>query len=159
MNEFLFFLFFVDDIITMYRPENRYQATSFMESLGETFDVKDMGELKWFLGVRVIRDRPNRKLWLCQDSYVDKITRRFNLEFDKSPKTPMSTEAFEKNPNIASPQEIHLYQQKVGSLLYATIITRPDVARTANKLSEYLTNPSKTHFAAVDRAIAYLYGT
>jgi hypothetical protein len=43
---FLFFLFFVDDIITLYHPENRSQVISFMESLRETFDVKDMGELK-----------------------------------------------------------------------------------------------------------------
>jgi hypothetical protein len=33
--------------------------------------MKDLGELKWFLGVRVVRDRPNRKLWLCQDSYIE----------------------------------------------------------------------------------------
>ena len=43
--------------------------------------------------------------------------------------------------------------------LYATTITRPDATRTANKQSEFLTNPSKEHFDAIDRAIGYLYGT
>jgi hypothetical protein len=47
----------------------------------------------------------------------------------------------------------------VGSLLYATTITRPDAARAANKLSEFLINPSARHQEAVDRAILYLYGT
>ena len=56
-------------------------------------------------------------------------------------------------------QEIHLYQCKVGSILYAAIITRPDIARTASKLSEFLQNPSPRHHAAVDQAITYLYGT
>ena len=56
-------------------------------------------------------------------------------------------------------QEIHAYQQKVGSLLYAVTITRPDVARTASKLSEFLQNPSPHHYAAVDQAIAYLHST
>jgi hypothetical protein len=63
------------------------------------------------------------------------------------------------NDGQATPQEIYLYQRKVGSLLYATTITRPDVARAANKLSEFLLNPSARHQDAVDRAISYLYGT
>jgi hypothetical protein len=47
----------------------------------------------------------------------------------------------------------------VGSLLYAITITRPDTARTANKLSEFLINPSVRHQEAVNRAILYLYKT
>ena len=47
----------------------------------------------------------------------------------------------------------------MGSLLYATTVTRPDTARAANKLSEFLMNPSARHQEAVDRAISYLYGT
>ena len=70
----------------------------------------------------------------------------------------MTIDPLVKNPGTALPQEIYLYQQKVGSLLYATTITRPDAARTANKLSEFLSNPSKEHLDAVDRAISYLYG-
>jgi len=58
-----------------------------------------------------------------------------------------------------SPQQTCLYQQKVGSILYAAVITRPDVAKTASKLSEFLQNPSPHHHAAADQAISYLYGT
>jgi hypothetical protein len=71
----------------------------------------------------------------------------------------MTTEELVPNSEQATAQEIQLYQRKVGSLLYATTITRADAARTANKLSEFLTNPSQRHLDAVDRAIAYLYGT
>jgi len=55
-------------------------------------------------------------------------------------------------------QKIHLYQHKMSSILYAAIITRPDIARTASKLSEFLQNLSSCHHAAVDQAITYLYG-
>jgi hypothetical protein len=41
--------------------------------------MEDLGDLRWFLGIRIIRDRPARKLWLCQDSYIEKITNRFNI--------------------------------------------------------------------------------
>jgi hypothetical protein len=47
----------------------------------------------------------------------------------------------------------------VGSLLYATTITRPDAARAVNKLSEFLTNPSQDHLDAADRVIEYLFST
>lgn len=57
----------------------------------------------------------------------------------------------------ATPQDTYAYQRKVGSLLYATTITRPDVARTANRLSEYLMNPGPLHHEAINRALAYLY--
>jgi hypothetical protein len=41
----------------------------------------------------------------------------------------------------ADKQQIHLYQQKVGSANYAAVVTRPDIARTIQKLSEFLVNP------------------
>ena len=63
------------------------------------------------------------------------------------------------NPAQASQQDIYVYQRKVGSMLYAANITRPDMARTASKLSEFSRNPSPIHDAAATRAIAYLYQT
>jgi hypothetical protein len=59
----------------------------------------------------------------------------------------------------ATSAQIHHYQQKVGSILYATVISRPDAARTVNKLAEFLTNLAEKHLEAADRAIAYLYAT
>jgi hypothetical protein len=41
--------------------------------------MEDLGELRWFIGIRIIRDRLARKLWLYQDSYIEKITNRFNI--------------------------------------------------------------------------------
>jgi transposase InsO family protein len=159
MNDYLFLIFFIDDIIILSHKENASRVTEFKKRLMESFDIKDLGELKWFLGIRVIRDRPNRKLWLCQDSYIEKIANRFNLVVDKFPKTPMTTDLLHKNPDTATAQVIHSFQQKVGSLLYATVITRPDAARAAGKLGEFLMNPSMSHHDAADRLIQYLYGT
>ena len=158
-NQRLVVIFFVDDILPMFHPQNRHKYEEFKEAFGRKYQMRDMGELKWFLGIRVERDQERRKLWLCQDSYIEKIAHRFHLEDRKPPNTPMSTEALVKNEGQATPQEIYLYQQKVGSLLYATTITRPDVAKSASKLSEFLINPSQRHLEAADRAIAYLYGT
>lgn len=63
----------------------------------------------------------------------------------KAPPTLMTTDELLPYDCQASPQEIYGYQRKIGSFTYATAITRPDVSRTANKLSEFLTNPSLAH--------------
>jgi hypothetical protein len=104
--------------------------------------MRDLGELSWFLGIRIIRDRPHRKLWLCQDAYIKKIANTFHLTDRKPPATPLVLDELVPSDKQASPQDIYLYQRKMGSLLYTTIITRADAARAANKLSEFLTNPS-----------------
>jgi hypothetical protein len=59
----------------------------------------------------------------------------------------------------ANNQYINQYQQKVGSFLFATIISRPDSAKAATILSEFLTNPNEKHMTAIEHAISYLYNT
>jgi hypothetical protein len=51
------------------------------------------------------------------------------------------SKALSKNKDIATPSQIFEYQQKVGLLLYAAIITRPDIAFTTAKLLEFVQNP------------------
>jgi len=121
--------------------------------------MKDLGELNWFLGIRVIRDRQQCKLWICQDSYIEKITHKYNLQFRKHPSTPMSTDPLTPNTQQASPQQILAYQGKTGSINYATTQTRPDAARAASNLAEFATNPSQQHQDAADQTILYLDGT
>lgn len=125
----------------------------------EKFEFKDMGDLKWFLGIRVIRDRDDRKLWLCQDSYLENLAKKFDLTGSVRFKTPMGVEELLPNEGLATPEFQLLYQQKIGSIIYPSIITRPDVAFACNKLSQFLQNPSKAHMVAADRIILYLNGT
>jgi hypothetical protein len=155
-------LFNVDDIIVVNKkdPEARKEAQRFKQALEGRYELHHLGEVRWSLGIRVIRDRTARKLWLCQDSYIDKMAARYHLNDQiRSPKTPMACSELVPREDQATPAQIHHYQQKVGSILYATVISRPDAARTANKLAEFLMNPSEKHLEAADQAIAYLYGT
>ena len=54
--------------------------------------MREIEELKWFLRIRVLRDRKARKIWLCQDSYIDKIATTFNLTYSYGFKTLMAIE-------------------------------------------------------------------
>ena len=53
-------------------------AFEFREALKSRYELRKMGEAKLFLGVRIIRKRDERKIWLCQDSYIDKIANDTN---------------------------------------------------------------------------------
>ena len=73
--------------------------------------------------------------------------------------TPLLTEELTPGIEKPTPQNIYAYQYKVGSILYAATMTRPDVACMAGKLSEFLRNPSLQHQEIANRAITYLYST
>ena len=73
--------------------------------------------------------------------------------------TPLPTKELTAGIENPSPQDIYAYQRKVGSILYAATMTRPDVACMAGKLSEFLQNPSPQHQGIANQAITYLYGT
>src|SRR5262249_38587731 len=72
--------FYVDDIIMMFRKENQARFKEIKKGLFQAYEIKDLGELRWFLGIQVIRDRPNGKLWLCQSAYIEKVANRFRLQ-------------------------------------------------------------------------------
>ncbi|KAJ0126164.1 Uncharacterized protein HZ326_30728, partial [Fusarium oxysporum f. sp. albedinis] len=122
--------------------------------------MNDLGSLQWFLGIRVIRDRPNGKLWLCQDSYIEKLTTQFSIKKSNTFRgNPLSTNNLQQYELQATTNEISMFQQKIGGINYIAVITRPDVAKAASKLAEFLANPSPQHQTIADKVISYLYAT
>ena len=159
MNDWLILFFYVDDIVVICQTKDLHKYHSFREQLQARYEMRDLGVLEWFLGIRIVRDRPKKKVWLCQDSYIEKIVSKLNLQHIHNPATPIAIEDFRPNPDQASTGDIYACQQKVGSALYAAVITRGDVAYATSKLSEYMLNPSPKHHGAIDRVIAYLHHT
>jgi hypothetical protein len=60
-------LFYVDDIliVNIPTPEGRRTAVLFTEALEQRYELKNIGELNWFLNIRVTRDREAGRTWLC----------------------------------------------------------------------------------------------
>jgi len=71
----------------------------------------------------------------------------------------MEVAELEPFDGTATAQQVFAYQQRVGSINFAAVTTRPDVSRASSKLAEFLTNPSPSHLKAADRVISYLNGT
>jgi hypothetical protein len=92
----------------------------------ETYEMRDLGELEWFLNIKIIRDRNKKKILLSQQTYVDKIVKKFHLEHAPKANSPLSIPRREICSNDgpkATAQETHTYQQKIGSCIYPAVIT------------------------------------
>ena len=154
-NGNLLVLYYVDDIIvTAFKFESimRFQA-----KLMASYEVRCLGSVSMFLGIRVVRNRQERKLALVQDEYIDKIATRFHIELStRVINTPLPCTTLVRSTEQATPQQIFAYQQRVGSINFAAVFTRPDISFATSKLSEFMQNPSKAHLDAADHTIRYL---
>jgi Reverse transcriptase (RNA-dependent DNA polymerase) len=152
--------FYVDDIVFCYRKKDHEAVERIKKELGAKYQLSFLGELKWFLGIHVLRDRQSRKLWLSQQAYIDKLTARFNIDdTERPPTTPMSDIELMPSPGTATKKELELYQRKTGSILFAATTTRPDIAFACSRLARFNTNPDKSHHEAADKVLRYLNHT
>ena len=96
----------------------------FEAKLLQRYEMRILGDAEYFLGIRIVRDRPARKLWLVQDSYIDKLATKFNISTgNKAPRTPLPSTELVPYQGTATPQTIFGYQQKIGSINYPAVIT------------------------------------
>jgi len=147
--------FYVDDIVIAFRKEQKSAAAHLMRGLESRYDLTGGDDLQWFTGIEVLRDRPNRKTWLSQSAYIDKIN-RFLAPSERTPTSPLGPDELMPHHGQATYFTINLYQQKIGSLLWAAVNTRPDVAFAVSRLGRHSHNPSHQHHEAADRVILYL---
>jgi len=96
---------------------------------------------------------------LVQDVYVEKIITKYRLINQPKPKTFIISDAMLLYEQQASDYEILLYQQKVGFIIYAIFIIRPDAIRASQKLIKFLQNLSLKYYIIINRIIVYLYYT
>ena len=133
--------------------------------LSKVFDMKDLGQAHFVLGIEIIRDRTTRTLSISQQRYIDNVLRRYNMQDSRPISTPMELKA--KLTKSQSPQtEAEAaavrdvpYQSAVGALMYAMLGTRPDIAFAITTLSQFSSNPGPAHWNALKRVMRYLAGT
>ena len=127
--------------------------------------MKDLGAAKQILGIRIIRERKERKLWLSQEYYIKRVLQRFQMENANAVSTPPSTPfklSVKHNPsNEAEKAYMNRvpYASAVGSLMYAMVCTRPDIAHVVGTVSQFLSNLGREHWNAVKWILRYLHGT
>jgi hypothetical protein len=157
----LILFLYVDDLLVIARRDCMNHIAQFKTAVNDKYGIKDLGEAISFLNIRILRDRKAKKLWICQDGYIEKICSKFGIdETLRSAVTPLATsyrpQPFEGQATI---QQIAEMQEKVGSILYAAVVSRPDVSFAASQLSQFCTNPSPDHLRCANRVLSYLQTT
>jgi hypothetical protein len=128
------------------------------EFLASKFAISDIGEAKQFLGITIIRKRPERKLFIHQKEYVEKLLSQFQMSECNGVTTPM--EVTKDQFNITPDDQVRtLYQQIVGSLIYLSVTTRLDIAYAVMQLSRFLHSPSRELLVKAKRVLRYLKST
>lgn len=169
-EEMILFLF-VDDLQVGVADADEAEWAEYQALLKERFNITDLGESTYMLGMRIARDRAAGTITLSQEPYFDKALARFGLDKCKTAPTPGvkaggrdsvmrdSPSRKREGGKASKPIDVLLYQEKVGTLMYAAISTRPDIAYAVNKLARHMLAPTAENGRACDRVFRYLAGT
>ena len=147
---------YVDDIIVG-GPKLQF-IEQLKTSIKETFKIKDLGAVSWCLGMEVSRDRAARTVELTQRKYIADMLSQYNMSDCKPVAVPMTPgTALLSSGELL--QDSKPYQSLVGSLLYAAVATRPDIANAVSKLARVMSKPEQLHWELAKRVLRYLKGT
>ncbi|KAJ9541324.1 hypothetical protein OSB04_027830 [Centaurea solstitialis] len=147
-------LLYVDDMIIT--GSDSAGITILKQSLSASFEMKDLGNLHYFLGLEVLSDSAGT--YLCQAKYTSDLISRAGITDQKVVSTPLEPN-LHLTQNAGPPlKDPTLYRQLVGSLVYLTV-TRPDIAYAVHTVSQFMFAPCSDHYAAVLHILRYLKGT
>jgi hypothetical protein len=145
----------VNDIIIIFRNKDRTKIDKLIKSFKKHYNISGDDPAQWFLGMEILRNPSLGHIWLNQKAYIEKI---FKLtDHQRIYLTLISSNKLLLNQKHASPAEIQKYQRKIGSLLFAAISIRPNIAFAILRLAKVLNNPSSIYYKTVDRVLMYLY--
>ncbi|CAM8914720.1 unnamed protein product [Rhodiola kirilowii] len=146
----LYLFMYVYDILIMSNSE--LEITKIKKELSSNFDMKDLGIAKKISGINIVRNKPNKMMFLSQSDYIDKVLKRFNMENSKSAAIPLGghlvlskTDCPETEIDMKK-MDLIPYDVAVGSVMYCMFCTRPDLAFGISVLSRFMSNPGETHW-------------
>ena len=149
----LIVLVYVDDLIIT--GDNKDEIQSLKSALHKTFSIKDLGALRYFLGIEM--DHSSNGLFLNQRKYVIDLLDEAEMKDSKPAPTPVKSNL--KLDVAGEPlSDISVYQRLVGKLIYLTI-TRPDITYAVSLVSQFMHSPTSHHLKLVKRILRYLKGT
>src|SRR4029434_11014516 len=123
--------------------------------LAEKFKMKDLGKLKHFLGIDFSQSDGCVKM--SQERYTNKILQRFNMQDCRTRETPCE-QKLEYTDDAVKMEDVRMYREAVGSLIYLTTCTRPDLSFVVSRLSQYFAEPTEEQWVTVKHVLRNFKG-
>ena len=115
-----------------------------------------LGTIDEILDIKIIRDRQEKTLQLCQREFIIRMLKRFNMESCNGCSTPCSIKLPEVSKTKSLPDSNTPYQELVGSLLWVSLATRPYICYSVHQLSKYTKNYNNEMWNYGKRVLRYL---
>jgi hypothetical protein len=150
----------VDDILLASSDVSLLLKTK--KFLSSNFDMKDIGEASFILGIEIHRDRSKWVLGLSQKAYIEKVLKKFSMhKCSPSPAPIVKGNRYEdfqypKNQYELNQIKIVSYASVVESLQYAQVRMRLDLAFVTGLLGRFQSNPGIEHWKLVKKVLRYL---
>jgi len=151
-------ILYVDDLLIAY-DGTKGKGQEIKRLLPAKYKMCDLGAVKRFLGIEIERGEDG-SISICQRAYIDTVLKRFGQQDAKSAKMPLDHQVDLANTDcedkIANRKG---YLSIVGSLMYAALGSRPDIAFSITVLSRYNVQPLQMHLTAAKRVLRHMKTT
>ncbi|KAJ9539153.1 hypothetical protein OSB04_031886 [Centaurea solstitialis] len=165
-----FLVLYVDDILLIGKDVPTLHSVK--SWLSKCFQMKYLGEAAYILGIKIYKNRSRRLIGLSQSTYIDKVLKKFRMDESKKGFIPMQhgivlskTQCPVSNQDQDKMKSVP-YASTIGSIMYAMLSTRPDVAYSVLRMklvssdiltlvsrpTEMISNHSQEYIAASDAA-------
>jgi transposase InsO family protein len=146
-------ILYVDDALII--SQSKLVITEIIEYLKQGFEIKELS-LNKFVGLEITKT--HNSVSITQKNYIEKIIKVFNMDDAQPCNSPADTNVH-VTKSFEDEQVNFPYREAIGSLLFLSIASRPDISYAVNVLSRYISNPSFEHVVQLKRIIRYLMKT
>jgi hypothetical protein len=149
---------YIDDLLLFSRTVGEIQPLK--EALSSAFEMKDLGEAKYVLGINITRNRAEKTLVIDQEHYVRDLLREHGFDNKRTVTTPAEGYSnLTPNEQGDPATDMKTYQQLLRKLNWLVRASTPDIAFAVQKLSQFSHNPGAKHMGGAQRLLRYLSGT
>ena len=148
---------YVDDILVA--SQSSKKVTDFETRISTVLKVKLLGEVKRILGWQIDRNVTNGTVTISQPAYIEQVLSAFGMtDCNPAPTPAVKAQHLSEQDNEDHSNDFP-YRQAIGSLMYISNSTRPDVAQAVHHAARFVRSPSTRDILRVKRIMRYLRGT
>ena len=154
----IWIMVYVDDVAIAARTKAEIDGVAY--KLGSKFTLTEIGEVKTFLGLRLLRNRKLRTVHISQAPYIKRVLGKKGWTKLNGVGTPLDNRIkYDRNLLVLEGQEKAEFLELVGSAQWISNNTRPDMAYAANFLGRHRQHPTGQHLGQIKRVWRYLNRT